>query len=219
MVSQILDEMIAIRNLSRMRQYSAHCIRKGTGPIPADHLDFWMRGEPGHDRSISSTINQAAFPKSEGEPTKCATRSNFGHRKTTSSTFHCSCCHKPKDQVEQLLAGPRGTPFAPPALIAASRSCEMRAREAASPSPLINAPRSCRLLHHSQTQRGRKGGWNPERVELHRRLPLRAGIAGQSLCPRQPAMCYPVELQHSMKIIRTSSYLRWRGAFCPAVSF
>jgi hypothetical protein len=112
-----------------------------------------------------------------------------------------------------------GTPLAPPALIAASRSCEMRAREAASPPPLINAPRSCRLLRHSQTQRGRKGGWNPERVELHRRLPLRAGIAGQSLCPRQPAMCYAVELHHSMKLIRTSSYLRWRGAFCPAVSF
>ena len=29
-------------------------------------------------------------------------------RKTTSSPFRCSFCHKPKDQVEQLLAGPWG---------------------------------------------------------------------------------------------------------------
>jgi ATP-dependent Clp protease ATP-binding subunit ClpX len=29
-------------------------------------------------------------------------------RKATSSPLRCSFCHKPKDQVEQLLAGPRG---------------------------------------------------------------------------------------------------------------
>jgi hypothetical protein len=26
------------------------CRSKTAGPIPADHLDFWMHGEPGHDR-------------------------------------------------------------------------------------------------------------------------------------------------------------------------
>src|SRR5712692_7267677 len=57
MVAQILDEMVAIRHLSRMRQDPAHCIRKSTGPIPADHLNFWMRGEPRHDH-FSSTIWQ-----------------------------------------------------------------------------------------------------------------------------------------------------------------
>ncbi len=30
------------------------------------------------------------------------------HRKTTSSSLRCSFCHKPKDLVEQLLAGPGG---------------------------------------------------------------------------------------------------------------
>ena len=30
------------------------------------------------------------------------------HRKATSSSLRCPFCHKPKDQVEQLLAGPRG---------------------------------------------------------------------------------------------------------------
>ena len=30
------------------------------------------------------------------------------HRKATASPFRCSFCHKPKGQVEQLLAGPRG---------------------------------------------------------------------------------------------------------------
>ena len=30
------------------------------------------------------------------------------HRKATSSSLRCSFRHKPKDQVEQLLAGPRG---------------------------------------------------------------------------------------------------------------
>ena len=29
-------------------------------------------------------------------------------RFATSSSLRCSFCHKPKDQVEQLLAGPRG---------------------------------------------------------------------------------------------------------------
>ena len=29
------------------------------------------------------------------------------HRKTTSSSLRCSFCDKPKEQVEQLLAGPR----------------------------------------------------------------------------------------------------------------
>lgn len=30
------------------------------------------------------------------------------HRKATSSSLRCSCCHKSKDQVEHLLAGPQG---------------------------------------------------------------------------------------------------------------
>jgi len=30
------------------------------------------------------------------------------HRKTTSSSLRCSFCHKAKDLVEQLLAGPGG---------------------------------------------------------------------------------------------------------------
>ena len=30
------------------------------------------------------------------------------HRKAPVAPFRCSFCHKPKDQVEQLLAGPRG---------------------------------------------------------------------------------------------------------------
>ena len=30
------------------------------------------------------------------------------HKKATSASVRCSFCHKPKDQVEQLLAGPRG---------------------------------------------------------------------------------------------------------------
>ncbi len=50
MISQILDEVVPIRNLSGMRQDLAHGIGKGTGPIPGNHLNFWMRAEPGLDR-------------------------------------------------------------------------------------------------------------------------------------------------------------------------
>lgn len=39
-----------------------------------------------------------------------------------------------------------------------------------------------------QTQRGRKGGWNPEEVKLHPRHESGAGIACQSLLPRHAPM-------------------------------
>ncbi len=48
------------------------------------------------------------------------------HRKATASPFRCSFCHKPKGQVEQLLAGPRGSTFATPAWIVVSRLTDMR---------------------------------------------------------------------------------------------
>lgn len=54
MLAQILDQMIAICDLRCMRQNLAHRICKGTGPIPADHLDFWMTGQPGFNRLSSS---------------------------------------------------------------------------------------------------------------------------------------------------------------------
>lgn len=50
MVSQILDEMITICNLSRMRQRPLHCIRIGTSPISADDFNFRVTFEPGQDR-------------------------------------------------------------------------------------------------------------------------------------------------------------------------
>jgi hypothetical protein len=57
MFAQILDQMVPIRDLRGMRQDLAHRIRKGTGPIPADYLNFWVRGEPGLDR-FSGTVGQ-----------------------------------------------------------------------------------------------------------------------------------------------------------------
>src|SRR5437899_1266148 len=49
--------MVAIGDLSGMRQDLAHGIGKGTGPIPADDLNFWMHGEPGLDR-FSAAVGQ-----------------------------------------------------------------------------------------------------------------------------------------------------------------
>src|SRR5258708_569043 len=57
------------------------------------------------------------------------------HRKATASPFRCSFCHKPKDQVEQLLAGPRGATFATPAWSVVSRSCSKSARSSQSLLP------------------------------------------------------------------------------------
>ena len=57
MFAKILDEVIAIRDLSGMRQDLTHRIGKGAGPIPADHLNFWMTGEPGLD-GLSRAIRQ-----------------------------------------------------------------------------------------------------------------------------------------------------------------
>ncbi len=50
MISQILDEVVAIGHLSRMRQDLAHGFCKAIGPIPADDLNLWMSGEPGRNR-------------------------------------------------------------------------------------------------------------------------------------------------------------------------
>jgi hypothetical protein len=50
MVSQILDEMVAIGNLSRIRQRPLDCIRIGTGPISADDFNFWVTFELRQDR-------------------------------------------------------------------------------------------------------------------------------------------------------------------------
>ena len=68
-----------------------------------------------------------------------------------------------------------------PGLLSADHAA--RAREAASPSSLLNGARSYLPFHHRQTERGGKGDGNPEEVQLDRRRLLRAGIAGQSLCP------------------------------------
>jgi hypothetical protein len=75
-----------------------------------------------------------------------------------------------------------GTPLAPPALIAASRSCEMRAREAASPSP----PHKRSSILQTLTPQP-----DPERSQ--RRLESRKGRAP----PKAPASsrhCGPVAL-------------------------
>ena len=42
MIAEILDEVIAICHLRRVRQDLAHGFGKTSGAIPADHLNFGM---------------------------------------------------------------------------------------------------------------------------------------------------------------------------------
>jgi ATP-dependent protease Clp ATPase subunit len=59
------------------------------------------------------------------------------HRKATSISLRCSLCHKPKDQVEQLLAGPQGAYMCNICVDCCQQVMRDRAREAASfPSAL-----------------------------------------------------------------------------------
>lgn len=50
MISQILDKVISISDLNRVRQDLAHGFSKPIGPIPADNLNFGMGGKPGFHR-------------------------------------------------------------------------------------------------------------------------------------------------------------------------
>src|SRR6266704_3145555 len=49
MFTQVLDEVVPISDLRRMRQCSLHCIRVSTGAIPADHVNFLVLLQPGED--------------------------------------------------------------------------------------------------------------------------------------------------------------------------
>src|SRR5712691_8192648 len=50
MFTQVLDEVVPICDLRRMRQRSLYRIRVGTGTIPADHVNFLVFLQPGQDR-------------------------------------------------------------------------------------------------------------------------------------------------------------------------
>ncbi len=63
-------------------------------------LDFWnQNGQKG-------CILWGKYFRPKDEAVKGA--EPMWHRKATSSSFRCSFCHKSKDQVEHLLAGPQG---------------------------------------------------------------------------------------------------------------
>ena len=49
MFTQVLDEVVPISDLRRMRQCSLHGIRVRTGAIPADHFNFLVPLEPRQD--------------------------------------------------------------------------------------------------------------------------------------------------------------------------
>jgi ATP-dependent Clp protease ATP-binding subunit ClpX len=60
------------------------------------------------------------------------------HRKATSSSFRYSFCHKPKDQVEQLLAGPQGVYICNTCVDCCQQVMQKERREAASSPSLLN---------------------------------------------------------------------------------
>jgi len=108
------------------------------------------------------------------------------HRKATSSSLRCSFCHKPKDEVEQLLAGPRGV-YICNSCVDCCQQVMRDASEGSSQFPL--APKRCVivfLLPHSQTQPGGKGLRNAEQLDRHPSSHERTRIAGQPFCPREP---------------------------------
>src|SRR6266705_1551379 len=57
MFTQVLDEVVPISDLRRMRQCSLHCIRVSIGAIPADHVNFLVLLQPGED-GFSGAIGQ-----------------------------------------------------------------------------------------------------------------------------------------------------------------
>ena len=63
MFPQVLYQVVAVRNLSRMRQCAFHRIRVSTGAIPADHVNFLVTLQPGKDgfsRAIWQEIKRPA---------------------------------------------------------------------------------------------------------------------------------------------------------------
>src|SRR5450755_600927 len=49
MFTQVLDEVVPISDLRRMRECPLHGIRVSTGAIPAHHVNFLVFREPGED--------------------------------------------------------------------------------------------------------------------------------------------------------------------------
>jgi hypothetical protein len=106
------------------------------------------------------------------------------HRKATSSSLRCSFCPKPKDQVEQLLAEPRGVSICK-SCVDCCQQVMRDASERSSQFPL--APKRCLIvfpLPHSQTQPGGKGLRDAQQLDPHSSSRERTRIAGQPLCPR-----------------------------------
>ena len=95
-------------------------------------------------------------------------RNHMWPRFATSSSLRCSFCHKPKDQVEQLLAGPRGVSICTTCV----DGCQQVMRDASERSsqfPL--APQRCVIvfpLPQSQTKPASKGLRDAAQLDRHR---------------------------------------------------
>ena len=107
-------------------------------------------------------------------------------RFATSSSLRCAFCHKPKDQVEPLLAGPRGVSMCK----SCGDCCQQVMRDASERSsqfPL--APKRCLIvfpLPSSQTQPAGTGLRDAEQLDRHPSSREGTRIAGQPFCPREP---------------------------------
>jgi len=109
-------------------------------------------------------------------------------RFATSSSLRCSFCHKPKDQVEHLLAGPRGV-YICNTCVDCYHQVMRDASERSSQFPL--APKRCVLvfpLLHRQAKPGSKSLRDAKQLDRHPSSREGTRIASQPLCPRKPIM-------------------------------
>ena len=91
-------------------------------------------------------------------------------RKATASSLRCSFCHKPKEQVEQLLS-------------------PGHARSSERSSQFFLAPKRCIIvcpLPRSQTEPGSKDLRDAKQLDRHPSSRRGTRIASQPLCPREP---------------------------------
>ncbi|TMC92726.1 MAG: hypothetical protein E6J11_18530 [Chloroflexi bacterium] len=112
-------------------------------------------------------------------------------RFATFSPLRCSFCDKPKEQVEQLLAGPRGVSICTTCV----DGCQQTMRDASrrsSQSLLLHKP--CSILHilrrslESKAKECDEGGREAVERDRKRGSVGRGSIASQALLPREAIM-------------------------------
>jgi ClpX C4-type zinc finger len=104
-------------------------------------------------------------------------------RFATSSSLRCSFCHKPKDQVEQLLAGARGVSICN-TCVDCCQQVMRDASERSSQFPL--APKRCVIvfpLPQSQTKPASKGLRDAAQLDRHRSRSFGARGASPAALP------------------------------------